>query len=99
MDVDHDIPKYDDGLRGPYREEITVETKIKSTNKGFAMLAKLGWSEGQPLGISGDGRLLFSSGASRIMTSDKTRPCRSYPIPDQTRPDRIGKDKPRLPDD
>ncbi|KIO02439.1 hypothetical protein M404DRAFT_16132 [Pisolithus tinctorius Marx 270] len=51
-----DIDKYDEYIRGAPREIITVETKIKSTNKGFAMLAKLGWSEGQPLGLSGDGR-------------------------------------------
>lgn len=50
-----DIEKYDEYVRGPEREVITVETKIKSTNKGFAMLAKLGWSEGQPLGLSADG--------------------------------------------
>ena len=51
-----DIDKYDECIHGAAREVITVETKIKSTNKGFAMLAKLGWSEGQPLGLSGDGR-------------------------------------------
>lgn len=50
-----DIDKYDEYHRGTEREVITVETKIKSTNKGFAMLAKLGWVEGQPLGNSGDG--------------------------------------------
>ncbi|KAG6885942.1 hypothetical protein C0993_007444 [Termitomyces sp. T159_Od127] len=55
MDVD-DIHKYDEYVRGAPHEVITVETKIKPTNKGFAMLEKLGWTEGQPLGISGDGR-------------------------------------------
>ena len=50
------IDKYDEYVHRASREVITVETKIKSTNKGFAMLAKLGWSEGQPLGLSGDGR-------------------------------------------
>jgi Wiskott-Aldrich syndrome protein len=52
-----DIDKYDDYVRGPVREVITVDTKIKSTNKGFAMLSKLGWVEGQPLGLSQDGVL------------------------------------------
>ncbi|KAF8480964.1 hypothetical protein DFH94DRAFT_681581 [Russula ochroleuca] len=52
-----DIDKYDDYVRGPVREVITVDTKIKSTNKGFAMLSKLGWVEGQPLGLSKDGVL------------------------------------------
>ena len=56
MDVDGDhIHKYDDYVRGPAREVVTVETKIKPTNKGFAMLAKLGWVEGQPIGLSNDG--------------------------------------------
>ncbi|KAG2160068.1 uncharacterized protein EDB93DRAFT_1073826 [Suillus bovinus] len=56
-----DIEKYDEYVRGPEREVITIETKIKSTNKGFAMLAKLGWSEGQPLGLSADGTFNHSS--------------------------------------
>ncbi|KAG7450286.1 uncharacterized protein BT62DRAFT_927598 [Guyanagaster necrorhizus] len=57
MDVDEDINKYDEYIQGAPPEIITVETKIKPTNKGFAMLSKLGWTEGQPLGISGDGRV------------------------------------------
>jgi Wiskott-Aldrich syndrome protein len=52
-----DIDKYDDYVRGPVREVITIDTKIKSTNKGFEMLSKLGWVEGQPLGLSQDGVL------------------------------------------
>ncbi|KAI0067883.1 hypothetical protein BV25DRAFT_1773180, partial [Artomyces pyxidatus] len=52
-----DIDKYDEYVRGVEREVITVDTKIKSSNKGFAMLAKLGWAEGQPLGLSSDGRV------------------------------------------
>ena len=50
-----DIDKYDEHVRRPEREVITVDTKISSTNKGFAMLAKLGWVEGTPLGLSGEG--------------------------------------------
>ncbi|KAH7880465.1 hypothetical protein F5879DRAFT_939937 [Lentinula edodes] len=58
MDVDQDnINKYDEYVRRPAREVITVETPLKASNKGFAMLAKLGWVEGQPLGISGEGRV------------------------------------------
>jgi hypothetical protein len=53
--TEESLSKYDEYVRGTAREVITVETKIKSTNKGFAMLAKLGWSEGQPVGLSGDG--------------------------------------------
>jgi Wiskott-Aldrich syndrome protein len=52
-----DVDKYDEYVPRPEQEVITVETKIKSSNKGFAMLAKLGWVEGQPLGVSGEGNL------------------------------------------
>lgn len=52
-----DIDKYDEYVHGAEREVITVETRISSSNKGFAMLAKLGWQEGQPLGLSGDGEI------------------------------------------
>ncbi|KAJ7706435.1 hypothetical protein B0H17DRAFT_1037207 [Mycena rosella] len=52
-----DVDKYDDYVPGFESEVITIETKLKPSNKGFAMLAKLGWVEGQPLGVSGDGRV------------------------------------------
>ncbi|KZV77627.1 hypothetical protein PENSPDRAFT_645259 [Peniophora sp. CONT] len=52
-----DIDKYDEYHSAPPRETITVDTRIKNTNKGFAMLAKLGWTEGTPLGVSGEGRV------------------------------------------
>lgn len=60
-----DIDKYDEYHRGMEREVVTVETKIKSTNKGFAMLAKLGWVEGQPLGLAGDGAYSLSLSLQR----------------------------------
>lgn len=56
MDVDEgSIHKYDEYVGGPIREVITVDTKIKPTNKGFELLTKLGWREGQPVGLSADG--------------------------------------------
>lgn len=55
MDVDGGMDRYDEYVRGASREVITVDTKLKPTNKGFALLAKLGWVEGQPVGLSGDG--------------------------------------------
>ncbi|KIJ45502.1 hypothetical protein M422DRAFT_250820 [Sphaerobolus stellatus SS14] len=54
---DMDITTYDEHHPGAPREIITVETKIKSNNKGYALLAKLGWVEGQSLGLSGEGRV------------------------------------------
>ncbi|RDX56079.1 hypothetical protein OH76DRAFT_1370814, partial [Lentinus brumalis] len=53
-----DVDKYDEYYKQrPAPEVITVETKIQSTNVGFSMLAKMGWVEGSPLGLSGDGRV------------------------------------------
>ncbi|GJJ09421.1 hypothetical protein Clacol_003643 [Clathrus columnatus] len=52
-----DIMSYDEHHPAPEKEIITVDTKIKSTNKGYALLSKLGWSDGQPLGRSKDGRV------------------------------------------
>ncbi|KAF8587349.1 hypothetical protein K439DRAFT_1630841 [Ramaria rubella] len=51
------LTAYDEHHPAPEKEVITVETRIKSTNKGYSILAKLGWTAGQPLGISGDGRV------------------------------------------
>lgn len=52
-----DVDKYDEYYRNKAEPEVvTVETKIKSSNIGFSMLAKMGWVEGSPLGLSGDGK-------------------------------------------
>ena len=62
MQVDPaDTTRYDEHYSAPEREVITVETKIKPSNKGFAMLAKMGWVEGQPVGLSGEGENLCFS--------------------------------------
>lgn len=53
-----DVDKYDEYVQRPVRDVVTVETRIKNTNKGFLMLANMGWVEGQPLGLSGDGMFL-----------------------------------------
>lgn len=56
MDVDQaNIQKYDEHIDKPAREVITVHSKIKPSNKGFTLLTKLGWQEGQPVGLSADG--------------------------------------------
>ncbi|OCH96603.1 hypothetical protein OBBRIDRAFT_787168 [Obba rivulosa] len=52
-----DIDKYDEYVKGAEQDVVTVNTKIKATNKGFKMLASMGWVDGQPLGLSGDGRV------------------------------------------
>jgi len=62
MDIDHEdtTSKYDEFISKPTLEPVTVDTKIKPSNKGFALLAKMGWSEGQSLGLSGDGMFFCS---------------------------------------
>lgn len=57
MDVDDPIASYDLYHHGVAREVVTFDTKIKPSNKGFEMLAKMGWREGQSLGLSGEGRV------------------------------------------
>ncbi|XP_011310393.1 angiogenic factor with G patch and FHA domains 1 isoform X2 [Fopius arisanus] len=37
-------------------QQSSVETSIAKDNKGFKLLSKMGWSEGQSLGKDGDGR-------------------------------------------
>jgi len=63
MDVDDEdtTSKYDESISNPILEPVTVDTKIKPSNKGFALLAKMGWSEGHSLGLSGDGMFFFST--------------------------------------
>ena len=54
------------GSSGDLEEEIaTLETKIKRTNIGYSMLTKLGWKEGEGLGIRGNGGpyLIYTYGA------------------------------------
>ncbi|KAG9035850.1 hypothetical protein FRB95_010444 [Tulasnella sp. JGI-2019a] len=46
---------YDEHMKGG-REVITVETKLASSNVGFALLKKMGWQEGKGLGPAGEGR-------------------------------------------
>jgi len=55
---DSDVYKYDEYAQGYEKEAVTVDTRIPSSNKGFGMLMKLGWVEGQGLGVDGDGEFL-----------------------------------------
>ena len=85
-----DVDKYDDHhVHHIPREVITVETRIKSTNKGFAMLAKLGWSEGQPLGLSRDGTYRSSFG-SFALSDQKLCAGRVDPVPFHIKNDLTG---------
>lgn len=89
MDVDAEhLSKYDEYVRGTTREVITVETKLKPSNKGFAMLAKLGWAEGQPLGLSGDGTFPSSYTNDSYLTISSLG--RVEPIPFQIKRDLTG---------
>lgn len=45
-------------VRGVAREIITVDTKLPPTNIGHKLLAKMGWKDGQGLGLSGEGMLI-----------------------------------------
>jgi len=51
---------YDEHVGGVEREVITIETKLKDSNKGFALLAKMGWKAGEGLGVAGQGAYMSS---------------------------------------
>lgn len=70
-----DTDKYDEYVRGAAREVVTVNTRIKSSNKGFAMLASMGWVEGQPLGLSGDGAPAVLRSSAELKLKPTTRSC------------------------
>lgn len=108
MDVDGGMDRYDEYVRGASREVITVDTKLKPTNKGFALLAKLGWVEGQPVGLSGDGECartrvidLCASAHTYIAAGSRCiiRAHGAHPVPRQVGSDRPGEDDTGCPDD
>ena len=84
-----EIDKYDEYYRHrPEREVITVETKIKSSNIGFSMLAKMGWVEGTPLGLSGEGTMSPPRGCGIVLTASFSG--RVDPIPFNIKNDLTG---------
>ena len=86
----HDVSNgyYDDNGEVDH-EVVTLETQIKSTNIGYAMLAKFGWKQGQGLGANGSGK---SSVASILgaFNSWGIRIGRPDPIPFALKQDSLG---------
>lgn len=78
-------------------QAVTVETHIKPENKGFAMLAKLGWEQGQALGLTEGGKY-----PHKICQHDKLMRCfsshRTCTVCDQTGETRARKDGTRYED-
>ena len=68
MQVDgHEVYKYDEYVRGYDKEAVTVDTKIP---------VKLGWVEGQGLGVSGDGEFRKVSFRWQAVSPLNLRTCR-----------------------
>ena len=62
---------YNEHTRGIDEEIVTLETKIRNTNIGYAMLQKLGWKDGEGLGARGQGECMNNdlNRKSRMTTS------------------------------
>ena len=81
------LNEYDKHHRGYEREVITVETKLKETNIGHKMLQKMGWKEGEGLGISGQG------GTCQVVVPISAHACipgRPDPVPFKLKSDLTG---------
>ena len=85
---DHDVYKYDEYARGYEKDVITVDTRIPSSNKGFGMLMKLGWVEGQGLGAAGDGKPWAILRERQMVSPLSIRTRRPHSVPREARPDR-----------
>jgi hypothetical protein len=68
---------YNEHMRGIDEEIVTLETKIRNTNIGYAMLQKLGWKDGEGLGARGQGERTNNDQmrGCRLITSILCRPC------------------------
>jgi hypothetical protein len=68
---DHDVYKYDEYVHGYDKEVVTADTKIPM---------KLGWVEGQGLGVSGDSEFWKVSLRWQAVSHLNIRTCRPTPF-------------------
>jgi len=91
---------YNEHMRGIDEEMVTLETKIRDTNIGYAMLQKLGWKDGEGLGARGQGECTNNSQNERRSTDHSHIMAlltgRADPVPFEVKNDSLGLGKANL---
>lgn len=80
---------YDSYHPGVEQEVITVETKLKASNVGHMLLSKMGWKEGEGLGMTRNGEF-FVPTSLKLRCADCSELGRPDPIPFKLKSDLSG---------
>lgn len=90
---------YNEHMKGIDEEIVTLETKIRNTNIGYAMLQKLGWKDGQGLGARSQGERTGPAQNERRLTDHFhliVFTGRADPVPFEVKNDSLGLGKASL---
>jgi len=90
---------YNEHMKGIDEEIVTLETKIRDTNIGYAMLQKLGWKDGEGLGARGQGERMNNDLNEKILIDHfhlMVFAGRADPVPFEVKNDSLGLGKASL---